>query len=416
MRKVLAAVLLLVGCSRQEAVDNSDASSATAPASPPIITTAFQIQPQFVAALSFSSGVAAAADNTSVGYVDHAGKWIAAISETRPPKQDTDTRELSDLEKLMLLDPGSVVPGAKPMMVGDINVGALALKATSAEPATTLRSFNEDLAPHEVNGVYGFRNKSGQYVVKLQYEDARGFSEGLAAVKTVARWGYIDKTGAMVIPPTFIEAGDFHGGFAVVSTEYERYGYIDRTGREIIPSRYRAANPFVGDVALVYRDGGYGFVNRAGVEVIRPQYDYASDLVDGLAAFCPGECDAKTGKKGYINAKNEYVINPRFDEARAFSEGLAAIRIGDKWGYIRSDGQMAIQPAFDEAQSFKDGLAIVAVGDSKTFVNVSGGRPLQMLFQELEPYADGLALACINGKCGYLKPIQVQQNRGPTSR
>ena len=59
-------------------------------------------------------------------------------------------------------------------------------------------------------GKYGFINRIGDIVIKVQYDDAESFEDGLARVKIGDKWGYIDKTGEFVIPPKFNHVGSFH--------------------------------------------------------------------------------------------------------------------------------------------------------------------------------------------------------------
>ena len=46
-------------------------------------------------------------------------------------------------------------------------------------------------------------------VVKPQYENAEWYSNGMVAVKVGDKWGFIDKSGNMVIKPQFDDAWHF---------------------------------------------------------------------------------------------------------------------------------------------------------------------------------------------------------------
>ena len=67
-------------------------------------------------------------------------------------------------------------------------------------------SFSEGLAPvsteliNRFQGIYGYINKKGDFVIKPQFQTAQAFSEGLAfaIIKegfTVKKVGWIDKSG-----------------------------------------------------------------------------------------------------------------------------------------------------------------------------------------------------------------------------
>jgi serine/threonine protein kinase len=59
-------------------------------------------------------------------------------------------------------------------------------------------SFYEGLARVELNGKWGFIDKTGKEVIPLKYDWAGAFSEGLAAVELNGKTYYIDKTGKYV--------------------------------------------------------------------------------------------------------------------------------------------------------------------------------------------------------------------------
>ena len=78
---------------------------------------------------------------------------------------------------------------------------------------------------------YGYIDRTGQYVVSLQFDDARDFKDGLAQVRIgddkTGKWGYIDKTGKYVINPQFESADNFTEGLARVVSD-GKVGYIAR--------------------------------------------------------------------------------------------------------------------------------------------------------------------------------------------
>ena len=95
-----------------------------------------------------------------------------------------------------------------------------------------------------IGGKWGFIDKTGNYIVKPQFDDASPFSEGLAAVKVdnyasgLAKWGYIDKTGKYVVGPRFDIAGPFSDGLAEIGLaasepDLRLSGYMDKTGTYI---------------------------------------------------------------------------------------------------------------------------------------------------------------------------------------
>jgi hypothetical protein len=64
----------------------------------------------------------------------------------------------------------------------------------------------------------GFIDKTGNIVIKPQFNSAWKFSQGLAAVFIGDKVGYIDKMGNIVIKPQFNSAWKFSEGLAAVQT------------------------------------------------------------------------------------------------------------------------------------------------------------------------------------------------------
>ena len=73
------------------------------------------------------------------------------------------------------------------------------------------------------------------------------FSDGLAAVQLNGYWGYIDKSFSVVIKPVYSIAGEFHEGKAVVRSDGGDFAVIDKTGAVL----FNAKNP------IIYNSIGY---------------------------------------------------------------------------------------------------------------------------------------------------------------
>ncbi|MGI7994039.1 WG repeat-containing protein, partial [Campylobacter coli] len=59
------------------------------------------------------------------------------------------------------------------------------------------------MAKVELNGKYGFIDRSGKFAIEPKFDSGEYFSEGLAGVKLNGRWGFIDRSGKFVIKPKF---------------------------------------------------------------------------------------------------------------------------------------------------------------------------------------------------------------------
>src|SRR6516225_5282128 len=70
----------------------------------------------------------------------------------------------------------------------------------------------ETLYPVEINGRFGYINRSGKLVILAQFGDAGIFDNGLSPVLIGKTWGYVDKTGKIAIAPQFEVADPFSEG------------------------------------------------------------------------------------------------------------------------------------------------------------------------------------------------------------
>lgn len=86
--------------------------------------------------------------------------------------------------------------------------------------------------------VYYLDLNSGKVTKRMGGAVAWSFSDGLAAtwqeVDGTTLYGYVDKTGEWVIAPQYIEANDFCGGTAIVKLQDMRQALIDKTGTVLL--------------------------------------------------------------------------------------------------------------------------------------------------------------------------------------
>ncbi len=68
--------------------------------------------------------------------------------------------------------------------------------------------FSEGLAKGKQNGLWGFYNKEGIWVIKPQFKNIRDFKNGYAAAESEGQWGIIDTQGNWVIQPQYLAIKD----------------------------------------------------------------------------------------------------------------------------------------------------------------------------------------------------------------
>ena len=247
----------------------------------------------------------------------------------------------------------------------------------------------------------GYIDETGKVVIEPRFNKAQPFSEGLAAVGFEARWqvidgektyvrsihpsyiwGYVDRTGEFVVEPKYSMALGFSDGLAVVRQSNDKYIFIDRKGKRAIRREYAFASSFSEGLACVMINGRYGFIDKSGKVAIKPQFSSPGDFREGLAAIRVGgrivipqdetSGEPLGGRYVYIDKIGKTVI--RFgddvDSAANFSEGLASVGVKGKhdysyMGYIDKTGKFVIEPRFARADDFSYGLA--RIGFNRNF-------------------------------------------------
>jgi hypothetical protein len=218
----------------------------------------------------------------------------------------------------------------------------------------------------------GCIDKTGNFVIKPDFNYIEDFSEGMAVIIANMKWGYIDKTGKVVVQPQFGMAKKFSGGLAAVCVgdcfavdSKAKWGFVDKTGNMVIEAKYDAVDDFSEGLAPVriladekYTDitgashyltegahdmrgirGRWAYVDRTGQIVIDPNFDGAQPFSEGFAAVCIGNpFDSRKGKWGFVDKTGNYVIDPRFGIVAAFSHGLSHADIEGWTGFINGEG------------------------------------------------------------------------------
>jgi WG repeat protein len=271
----------------------------------------------------------------------------------------------------------------------------------------------EGLLPIQQGGKWGYINRSGEVVIKPQFDSANPFADGLALVRRppykkplkpgekepelIDGYGFIDPTGKVVIKlesPLHINGEGFSEGLTKYWTWDPAlgnvYGYIDTTGKVQIKARFTVASSFVDGLAAVCIELKCGFINKSGDFVIEPKYRVTSSFSEGLAL-----AGLEYDKVGFVNKSGEMVIEPQFaNNGPRFNEGLAAVSYQQgKFGYINSEGVIVIPMQFERAQPFSDGLAAVRVDSKWGYIDKTGKFVIEPQFRGAGPFSEGLAPA-----------------------
>lgn len=193
---------------------------------------------------------------------------------------------------------------------------------------------------HGLEAKHGFIDTEGRLVVRGQFSPRLGgphlfgvggtasFREGLACVKTLdGLYGYIDREGLFVIPPKLAKATDFSDGLAwAVGLDFEKnvfsdVGFLDKSGRWVLTEH--KGQKFLHNIPLRFSDGlaavpssignepQWAYVDHEGVEVIKAlRLSTAGRFEDGIARVSVYD-PSKGDMSGYIDKRGRFIWRSR---------------------------------------------------------------------------------------------------------
>lgn len=263
------------------------------------------------------------------------------------------------------------------------------------------------------DGLYGYIDRSGAWVIEPRFVEASGWQDGAASVMLPdGNYAFIDSNGKYLMQPRRLQRlDDLNEGLAVFEPEGAKYdnvdgfvknvGFLDVTGRVVIPPHLFAANGFSEGVAAASVDfGKCGYIDGHGIFVIEPVFEASYQLCgpfsEGLAHVMKG------GKFGYIDHTGSFVIQPTYEYAYDFSEGYAVVGIGSRYLFIDKSGAALGTSSYGFARAFSEGLAPVVPKEKWGFIDHSGALAIATKYDEVGDFSEGLAWVQINGKYGYI--------------
>ena len=150
------------------------------------------IEARYKGAGYFIDGLAWAKNmDGTVGYINPKGDWVIKPEFTK-------AKGFSKGSGFARVTKGEVK--------GFVTKGGKFQTLTDAE---SFGDFHEGLAYGKKNGLVGFFNTEGTWVIKPTFQAVKDFKNGMARAKQSDRWGFIDKTGKWVIEARFDGVRDF---------------------------------------------------------------------------------------------------------------------------------------------------------------------------------------------------------------
>jgi hypothetical protein len=182
----------------------------------------------------------------------------------------------------------------------------------------------------ECNENFNLRDKRGNLIYNWR-PDVSLFFEGFLAIKKGGKWGYVDKYGKPLIKLEYDECWNFKDRLAVVKKD-NKFTWIDNNGRNIANDWFESVGDFSDDLAAVMKKGKWGYLNTDGKVAIKFQFQAAANFSEGFALVKKGT------KFGYIKKTGKKLTNFEYTAGGNFSNGIALVKKNKISGYIDKYG------------------------------------------------------------------------------
>jgi hypothetical protein len=266
--------------------------------------------------------------------------------------------------------------------------------------------------------LWGYIDVKGNLLISPQFKAACFFSSHLAYVRDQEGLvGFIDERGEWVIKPKYFDSLGFWAGWASVAQVKKpdqtlKWGVIDTLGATKIDFLFDFIGPFNNGLARAQIDGKWGYINIEGKWSIEPTYDWAGDIIDGIARVQTVTSNLETG---YIRIDNLSGLScpiaiqggNRLTLGEDFSEGLAAVKQDDLWGYINQEGQWILKPQFVEAGDFIGGQMPVLTPNGWRLCD-KNGTFVSKQYVQLESASCGLSRFFQHEKWGFINQKGIE--------
>lgn len=294
----------------------------------------------------------------------------------------------------------------KTKMLQHVIFSCFMLMMTALAGCSVSPTRDSDLWPAKgENGLWGYIDQNGSFVLRPVYEKANHYSCGFAEVELYGRLMFIDEFGRTQNTPDDIcgvKYGGFVNGYAVVQTENQLFGVIDTNFNYVVqPIYYELGGEHgVAKNGLVAfrssKEDKIGYLDaHSGQVVIQPEFDYE------IAGFVENHAVVELyGKSGAINAKGEFVLQPEYEWIGVLSGNRFAYYENNQFGLMDSTGNKITDAVYSrmiyETPGFNDAyekLMPVENDSSKYgYINMDGECRIPFVYDFAFPFSDNRAV------------------------
>ncbi len=213
--------------------------------------------------------------------------------------------------------------------------GGFKISVKAADKDLGITDSGAELFPQYQDGLYGYVDEVGEFVIGAYFTEAESFENGIAIVKTDERWGAIDESGGYVIKPMYRSISRLGDALFAVEDEHYWFGACDTAGNIVIEPEFEDLFLMDGyifaDLPLQTDNGWYTVFDSQGNPVIGE----GSALPEAYAVELPEE--------------TKIYSTHFYGEPRANKYGYES---GEWYGYLKSDFTPLSDACYEKINSF----------------------------------------------------------------
>jgi hypothetical protein len=265
----------------------------------------------------------------------------------------------------------------------------------------------QQLLRFEKNGKYGFKDASGNIVVKPIFDGASYSITSLGGVSKKGHWAVINHKGEVLTGFVYSGVGNAKGFDLVpvynswgIMDANQFYGIVSKTGLEVAKPENVFVEIVSNELAIVSRSRSYGLMNVAGQFVL--PMEFSKETLKIFTNIQPNGAYYQNGNWKAFSFNGPGIKKWKYDNIVIEGEHLWPVKYANKWGYVDTLGRELIIPVYDSVGVFAGGIASVSIAGKKGVMNNKGTLVVPVQYDGIVLDRAGDYHVYANGKWGLI--------------
>jgi len=251
--------------------------------------------------------------------------------------------------------------------------------------------FTSDLCAVKKDSLYGFINRSGEYVIKPQFKKVKSFDRGYAITGKYPHYGLIDKKGKVVLPEEYRSISIKYKNEIIARTRETSTIVLTE------PLRFLSFDGLVytkrGNLVIIEKDEIYSLVHINGTKILDDNYSNIEIEKKNKVVVSKG------GLKGlYDYSKKEFVLPIIYDKIKIwYGGGAIIVKSMDDYGLFNEDVKVVIEPTAETIDAMTYGVKVKNNGKFGLY-SKSSKKILDVKYDSLEYLGNQKYKVSLDGK------------------